>query len=137
MATIGDKLKYLIKTKELIRQAIEFCNVEVPIETPFRKYADLIKMIRFRMCDFQTEYKHIPAPIIRSSITTQVTQSLSLTTQYNHRPLQKRTINMITSAFPQISGVSSFTHKPLIYFETSVESHQYNISIETEVSKNE
>ena len=44
--TTADKLRYLAETKDLIRDAIEFKNVDVPNGATFRDYADLVRSIK-------------------------------------------------------------------------------------------
>lgn len=44
--TTADKLDYLAATKEAIRLAIVEKGVSVPVNTPFRQYADKIKQIK-------------------------------------------------------------------------------------------
>ena len=45
MGTIADKLSYLAETKGLIKDAIEFKNVDVPNGAKFRDYPELIRSI--------------------------------------------------------------------------------------------
>lgn len=71
MATVQEKLKYLINTKDIIKRKIQYFVI-MPDWTPFRKYADYIGLIGTNYTGHDTSFKYIPAPRIRTAHTVEL-----------------------------------------------------------------
>lgn len=71
MATVQEKLRYLIKTKDIIKRKIQYFVI-MPDWTPFRKYADYIGMIGSKVCAHDTNVLYIPAPRIKTAHTVEL-----------------------------------------------------------------
>lgn len=86
MSTVAAKLKYLRKTKELIKKKIQWF-VAMPDDTVFRKYPDYIGLIGAKLTHHEVNYYYIPAKRIRIK-TNVVVPEVEHKTNYVYRPCQ-------------------------------------------------
>lgn len=102
MATVQEKLKYLINTKDIIKRKIQYFVI-MPDWTPFRKYADYIGLIGTNFCACETDVKYIPAPRIRTSHTVTINN-------LEHDTIVRRTIRNLLNVEKTVT-IPSITHE--------------------------